>query len=102
MSVIIDLSIFPMDTEGLSLSPYVARIINVIKASGLPYELGPMGTAIEGEWDEVMSVVDACYRELEPDCDRIYLAVKADCRRGRTNGMAGKVKSVQKKVTISN
>ncbi|QJB55187.1 MTH1187 family thiamine-binding protein [Pseudodesulfovibrio sp. zrk46] len=98
MSVIIDLTIFPMDKQGPSLSPYVARIINVIKDSGLNYQLGPMGTAIEGEWDEVMEVVDACYKKLEPDCDRIYLAMKADCRKDRTNGMSGKVESVQSKL----
>jgi len=102
MSVIIDLSIFPMDKDGVSLSPYVARIINVIKASCLPYQLGPMGTSVEGEWDEVMQLVNDCYRELEPDCDRIYLNVKADCRRGRVNGMLGKVASVESKMNNSN
>ncbi len=101
MSVIIDLSVFPMDKEGPSLSPYVARVINVIKSSGLSYKLGPMGTAIEGEWDEVMKVVDACYKELEPDCHRIYLNMKADIRRGRQNGMSGKVDSVKQKLADS-
>jgi len=98
MSVIVDLSIFPMDKEGTGLSRYVARALAVIKASGLPYRLGPMGTAIEGEWDEVMRVVGDCYRVLEPDCDRIYLAVKADCRRGRTDGLAAKVASVEQRM----
>lgn len=102
MSVIIDLSIFPMDKNGQSLSPYVARVINTIKASGLAYELGSMGTSIEGEWDEVMQVVDACYKELERDCDRIYVNVKADSRKGRTNGMVGKIASVREKIGDSN
>lgn len=98
MSVIIDLTIFPTDKNGQSLSPYVARVIDIIRKSELPYALGPMGTSIEGEWDEIMSVVDACYRELEKDSDRIYLSIKADCRKGRKNGMAGKVQSVQEKL----
>lgn len=97
MSVIIDLSIFPMDKSGTSLSPYVARVLEVIKSSGLPYVLGPMGTSIEGEWDEVMAVVTACYNELEQESDRIYVAVKADCRKNRTNGMRLKVQSVLEK-----
>ena len=96
MSVIVDLAIFPMDKEGVGLGRYVARALDVIKASGLPYRLGPMGTAIEGEWDEVMRVVSDCHRALEPDCDRIYVAVKADCRKGRSGGLDAKVASVER------
>ncbi len=98
MNTIIDFTIFPTDKNGQSLSPYVARVINIIEKSGLPYELGPMGTCIEGEWREVMDVVDACYRELEKDSDRIYLTIKADCKQNRKNGMADKVRSVQEKL----
>jgi len=97
MSVIIDFTIFPTDKGRQSLSPYVARALDVIEKSGLPYTLGPMGTCIEGEWDEVMAVVDACYRELENDSDRIYLTIKADSRKGRKNGLSGKVQSVREK-----
>ena len=97
MSVIVDLSIFPLDKQGSGLSRYVARVLNVIRESGLAHQLGPMGTAIEGEWDEVMQVLDRCYHALEGDCDRIYLGLKADIRRGRTNGLEGKVASVRGK-----
>jgi len=93
MSVIVQLSVFPLHVQG-SLAPHVARIVEVIRASGLAYQLGPMGTAIEGEWDEVMAVIDACYRELEPDFDRLHLSLTADCRRGRRGGLASKVSSV--------
>ncbi len=36
MSVIVELSIFPMD-KGSSLSPYVSRAVRIVKESGLPY-----------------------------------------------------------------
>ena len=98
MSVILDFSIFPVDKPDQSMSPYVARMLSIIEASGLPFELGPMGTCIEGEWDDVMKVVDACYKELNQDCERIYFTIKGDCRKGRTNGLDDKVQSVQSKV----
>jgi uncharacterized protein (TIGR00106 family) len=94
MSVVVELTVFPMGIEG-SLAPYVARVVEVIHASGLPHQLGPMGTTLEGEWAEIMTVVDACHRELERDCDRIYLNLTADSRRGRVNGMTSKVASVR-------
>lgn len=99
MSVIVELSIFPMD-KGESLSPYVTRAVEVIQKSGLPYVFGPMSTSIEGEWDEVLAVVDACYKTLEPDCHRILVHFRADCRKGRHQGLKEKIESVQAKMKI--
>lgn len=97
MSVIIDFSIFPMD-KGESLSPYVARAINIIKNSGLPYKFGPMSTSIEGEWDEAMAVVNRCFQELLKDCGRINLNLRADYRKGPSGRMEGKIRSVESKL----
>ena len=97
MSVIINFSIFPLD-KGESLSNYVARAIKIIDDSGLPYELTSMGTSIEGEWAEVMSVVDKCFQAFEKDCNRVYLALKADYRKGPGGRIKGKVESVKRKL----
>ena len=97
MSVIINFSIFPLD-KGESLSNYVARAIKIIDESGLPYELTSMGTSIEGEWAEVMAVVDKCFQAFEKDCNRVYLALKADYRKGPVGRIKGKVESVKQKL----
>ena len=98
MSTIIELSIFPTD-KGTSVSPYVARVLSVIKDSGLPYLLTPMGTCIEGDWSALMSVIDNCFQELQSDCNRIYLSLKADYRKGRHDGLQTKVASVEMKLS---
>ncbi len=97
MSVIVDFSIFPLD-KGVSLSAYVARALKIIQESGLPYRLGPMGTSVEGEWDEVVGLVQACFEALKKDCDRVYMALKIDYRKGPSGRIEGKVKSVQNKL----
>ncbi len=97
MSVLIDLSIFPVD-KGVSVSPYVARIVSLIKGSGLSHVFGPMGTTIEGEWDDIMSVINQCMEELKKDCDRIYMTIKVDYRKGINGRIKGKVKSVEEKL----
>ena len=99
MSVIVEFSIFPLD-KGESLSAYVARALNLIQESGLPYELNPMGTCVEGEWTEVMNVVDQCFQELQKDCSRISLALKADYRKGPPGRIKGKVESVKEKLKM--
>ena len=92
-----EFSIWPMD-KGVSLSPYVARAIDIIDRSGLPYKLGPLGTCIEGEWKDVMKVIEQCHEALAADCDRISCTVKMDWRKGASGRIDGKVKSVQQKL----
>ncbi|WP_022660992.1 MTH1187 family thiamine-binding protein [Paucidesulfovibrio longus] len=95
MSVIANLAIFPLD-KGVELSAHVGRVLRVIRACGLPHQLGPMGTCIEGEYDEVMAVVRDCFEELRRDCDRVYLTVSLDYRAGAGGRMQGKVRSVER------
>ena len=97
MSVIVEISIFPMD-KGESVSTYVSRAIKIIHDSGLSYQLNPMGTCIEGEWRDVMDVVDRCFQDLEKDCTRINLSLKADYRKGTSNRLESKVSSVNEKL----
>jgi uncharacterized protein (TIGR00106 family) len=97
MSVIVDFSIVPMD-KGESISPYVARAVKIVRESGLPHIMGPMGTSIEGEWHEVTGVLTQCLDELKKDCDRVYLTVKVDYRKGAGGRLGRKVKSVESKL----
>jgi uncharacterized protein (TIGR00106 family) len=97
---LMELSMYPVD-KGESLSPYVARLLDVIDQSGLSYQLGPMGTVIEGEWDELVELLTRCHNTLAPDSNRIIANVKFDSRKGSTSRIAGKVKSVQEKMAAN-
>ena len=98
MSTLMELAMFPTD-KGESVSPYVARIIAMIDAAGLDYRLTPMGTIIEtAELEEGLRVIAEAYRQLEPDCARVYATVKLDIRKGRTGGLGQKIASVEKKL----
>src|SRR4030042_5797632 len=97
MSVLIHFSMFPTD-KGTRVSPYVARSLRIIRESGLPHKLGPMSTAVEGEWEEVMGVVERCFKEIKKDCSRIYMTIQMDYREGAENRIEGKVKSVEDKL----
>ena len=97
MNLLIDFSMFPLD-KGESVSPYVARLLRVIRESGLPHKLGPMGTTIEGEWHQVMAVVTHCFEALSKDCDRVYFAIKGDYRKKGKNRITAKVESVEKQL----
>ena len=93
--VLLEFSIYPLD-KGASLSPYVARCIDVIDRSGLAYEMHAMGTLIEGDYDAVMAVVRQCFEALRADCDRIACSLKFDYRKGARHPIREKVESVQR------
>lgn len=84
--------------QGESLSAHVARILDVIDKSGVPYQLTPMGTILEGEWDQVIGVVTACFRELERDCARIGVNLKIDYRQGSDGRLQRKIAKVEQRL----
>lgn len=95
--VLLEFSIAPAG-KGVSVSPFVARALDIIDKSGLPYQLTPMGTIIEGEWDQALAVVTACYQALRVDCERIGVHIKIDARAGQGGRLKSKLESVQAKV----
>lgn len=95
--VLLEFSMSPMD-KGVSLSPYVARSLDIIDRSGVSYRLGPMGTVLEGEWDQVMDVVRSCFLRMSEDCDRISCSIKIDYRKGSDGRLDAKIESIEKKL----
>ena len=94
--LLLEFSMSPLD-KGESLSEYVARSLDIIHRSGVPYRINPMGTVLEGEWDEVMAVVGRCYQLMRQDCRRIACQIKIDHREGPSGRLAGKVETLQRK-----
>lgn len=92
--VLLEFSMSPLD-QGVSLSPYVARSLDIIDKSGLPYQLTPMGTIVEGEWDQVMALVTACFHRMSQDCDRISTSIKIDYRAGKSGRLKSKIQAVE-------
>ena len=91
--VLLEFSMSPLG-QGESVSPYVARVVDIIDKSGLDYQLHAMGTVIEGEIDEVLSVLKSCFEELSSDCDRISCTAKLDYRAGASGRLQSKITSV--------
>ena len=76
--VLLEFSISPLG-KGESVSKYVSRALDIIDKSGVDYRLNPMGTVLEGEWDEVMAVVKKCYMRMRKDCNcLLYTSDAAD------------------------
>jgi uncharacterized protein (TIGR00106 family) len=93
--VLLEFSMSPLG-KGESVSKYVSRSLDIIDKSGVSYRLNPMGTVLEGEWDEVFGVVRQCYERMKKDCNRISCSIKVDFRKGHSGRLVSKVASVEK------
>jgi len=81
--------------KGASVSEYVARCVDLVDRSGLPYRLNPMGTVVEGPFDDVLALISRCHKAVAADCDRVSTIIKIDDRKGASNQIEGKVRKVE-------
>jgi uncharacterized protein (TIGR00106 family) len=98
--VLLEFSMSPLG-KGESVGKYVARSLDIIDKSGVPYRSNPMGTVLEGEWEQAFRVVQKCYERMKKDCDRISCTLKVDYRKGHSGRLQSKVASVEKKLKRS-
>ncbi len=74
-----EFSIYPMDTGPRSRD--VAKMIEILQATGLEYRLGPMSTAVKGELEQVLVAVRRCYQAVAKEHDRVITTlVLDDCK----------------------
>jgi uncharacterized protein (TIGR00106 family) len=93
--VIAEISFIPIGV-GLSLSKYVANALKVIEDSGLKYEFHSMGTNVEGEWKDIIKLIEKCHKELfSMGVQRISTSVKFSIRQDKDPSMESKKKSVK-------
>jgi uncharacterized protein (TIGR00106 family) len=94
--ILLEFSMYPTD-KGESVSEYVKRSLEIIDDSGLPYKLGPMGTCLEGEIDQVFAVMKQCFSRMSEDCNRIACAMKFDYRKSKGGRLDAKVDTLIRK-----
>jgi uncharacterized protein (TIGR00106 family) len=90
-------SIVPLG-KGESISEPVSRVLKIVDEGGLPYRITPMGTIIEGEWDEVMALIRACHLEVLKGMPRLLTTITIDDRPGKPDRITEKVRSVETKL----
>ncbi|MGD9379496.1 MAG: MTH1187 family thiamine-binding protein [candidate division WOR-3 bacterium] len=85
--------------KGESVSKHVAKVVDAVDRSGLPYAITPMGTIIESEtWEEVMSVLEKGFNQMQRECARISIVIKIDYRKGTSGRLKTKIDSLEKKL----
>ncbi len=91
-------SITPLGA-GDSVSEYVADAVRLVRASGLPNETNAMFTNVEGDWDEVMSLIGSCVDRVGEGAPRVSVVIKIDHRPGHDGALTSKVEAVERHLT---
>jgi uncharacterized protein (TIGR00106 family) len=98
---IVEVSIVPVGTKTPSLSQHIARVLQVLEGEeGIKYELTSMGTIMEGDLGEILSLVKKIHEvAFNEEVLRVVTIVKIDDRRDKSLTMEGKVKAVKEKLS---
>lgn len=100
-NVICELVVVTYDI-GPSLSPFVAQVIEVINQNTkVEHLLTPMGSVLEGQYDDVMDLIREIFYKFAPDYERLGITIKIDFRASKQNRIKGKVKSVEERLRVS-
>ena len=92
MFVSIDLCLVPIGVW-TSLSPYIKEWKKLLRI----VQLGPNGTAIEGDWEEVFKCLQKCHEKIHQNgVPRIYTTIKVNTRIDKLQGFKDKLDSVLK------
>lgn len=93
--MIVEFSVVPIG-RGEELAGPVARVLDIVDTSGLPYQLTAMGTIVEGGWDEVMDLVRRCHEALRGETGRVSTHIAIDDRPKASGRIEGKVRDVER------
>lgn len=89
---------FPTD-QGISVSKYVSRVVDMIRNSGYPYKLSAMGTIVETpDMASATSLLNKAHEILAPHSERIYCTAKFDIKNSETGRLEGKIESIESKI----
>ncbi|MBF0298043.1 MAG: MTH1187 family thiamine-binding protein [Oligoflexia bacterium] len=90
-NILLEFSITPMD-KGESVGQYVEHALDIIKKSDLPYKIDPMSTCLEGNWSQVMAVVEKCFQQMQKESNRVMINMKVDYHHGKSGRIESRSK----------
>ena len=97
---IVEVSVVPLGTGTPSVSRYVARAVQILREqTGIKYELTAMGTIIEGDLAQLMTLVQEMHRSaFNEGVQRVVTTIKIDERQDKLATIDSKVTSVHQKL----
>lgn len=97
---VVELTVCPLGTGTTSASKYVAGAQQILSEQDkVKYLLNPMGTVMEGDIDEIFSLIRKIQEDVfDKGVGRVYSIIKVDDRRDKVASMEQKLQSVKSRL----
>ncbi|MFO7965890.1 MAG: MTH1187 family thiamine-binding protein [Desulfobacterales bacterium] len=95
--MLFELSIIPVGGDS-HISIELAEVMKIVDGSGLPYQLTPSGTSIEGEWDDVLPLIQQCHKAVRERSSHVITTIKIEDEEGQQDKLTMNVRSIEEKV----
>jgi len=84
--------------DGDSQVEPVASLVEELATAGIPYRAQAMQTVAEGEWEQVMPILQEAYRSLTEKYDRVYMNISMDEHGGLSRRLEGAVDDLEEEL----
>jgi len=97
---VVEISVTPLGTGRVGVSNYIADCLQIVRQSGVKHQLTPMGTILEGDLDEIFTLLRQMHESpFAAGAVRVSTLIKIDDRRDRKDHtMEGKVRAVEERI----
>jgi len=97
---LVEVSVIPVGTPTPSVSQYIAQAVKVLEGEkDIKYELTAMGTIIEGDLEQVLTLVRKMHEAVfNAGVMRVVTTIKIDDRRDKASSMSSKMESLKRKL----
>jgi uncharacterized protein (TIGR00106 family) len=80
------------------MSEEVAKVMKVLKKTGIKYQLGPLGTCLEGTLPQILSAIRRCHQAVAKEHDRVITQIKLYEHKKKGHSLEGMVSAVESKL----
>ena len=92
--MLVEFRLTPVGT-GEESKELLAKAVALVEKSELDYQLTAMGILLEGQWEEVMFVIQKCHEELKKFAERVVTDIIIDDRKDLNGRLKGNVLEVE-------
>ncbi len=97
---LMEISVVPLGTGQIGVGEYVAEIISYLKKNDLPHTLTDMGTVVEGEIDQLLTVAKVLHElPFQRNVWRVVTHITIDDRRDKKVHLEDKIKAVTRRLS---
>jgi uncharacterized protein (TIGR00106 family) len=95
-----EISVMPLGTGQTGVGEYVADLIKYLKKNEIPHILTDMGTVLEGDVDQLLTVAKVLHElPFQKNVWRVVTHITIDDRRDKTVHLSDKIRTVTQRLS---